>query len=1285
MTKILRNAFLIISLLTVGKWSAQAQENIAPKASNVTTSYVSSWEKLSALNDGYEPASSSDKGPGAYGNWSSTANYNKWNWVEYDFSQYYEMTQSDVYWWTDGGGIQIPYSTYLMYWNISNGDWEKIGSASGNGILADQYNITTFDKLLTNKIRLYCVSKAAEGILEWKVWGKAGEQIPSLSTFTIDQPLAKGTTSRITLNATNASKVPVSGYVFKLDATITNLLSAINETYSIDGKQVTTSLSGYELPATDGSGNTSFEVTLPATIDPKDGLGLTVFFNNGYTAMGSASFYEEGKTPPELSANVTLNTVDTPIEISFSDDPDWRSAVTSVLVDNVPLRAADFDLSSGKLTLKPDAGNEALTKAGTKTVSVEATGYKSAQVSQTIRNGAISAAKSLVDTSVRLYRPSVSSIKVTACDRFSNPVSGYVFKYNATVANTNPATAESYKINGETVTASVSGRVLAATDANGITNISLSIPAVVDKNDGIEVDVELNEGSASLNQVVRYEHSVTEKEIYIATDLKSHSDWSLDKTAQSDNFVLFWGNKTGIDPSKPSNGGERFDPQAILKELEGFLSFYVDTMHFITNKETGNMAKYKFIIVLMNTWNSGFTGTTPTGGSWDDVIGTMWVPPSNATGFVMAHEFGHMCQAMIPIQYPGHGIKNKDDNHQVGMFWEACANLMAYEVTGQLGNILTNHFMNTASMQYLSTVNYRQYESSFFPMYVIEQFGYDAFGRLWRMAEPGDHPVDAFMKAMSMTRNQVNKEVAKYAMHDVTWDYSCGKTMRNFLNGLDPSQNFRQYTYPDTIPGEENTFIVPREMAPGDYGYNIIPLFPDNGASTVTVQLSGYNNPAVPGGWSYGFVAVDADGKPRYSDVFTEADAQANFTIGPNDKLFYLVVAATPQSSHTYTWSPSWPQIYRYPYQFKLTGALPAGRKPGYNRFKSSFAGAPHTNGGGWVASTAVVDQSVFVGPNAQVAGSAKVTGNVRIEDFAVVRDNAVVSGNAIIRGNAIVGLKSTVTDHAVVEKSARVYGGIISGKAVVTGSAAAFNCTVSDSAVVKDLAWLSGAKLAGSEIVGGDIETAPSCTDGIYLQTARTACDGKNWVAANNDINPDVADYIYPQGDIPTAPFSLVADSVASGFVNLSWGGSKDDDHVNYLVFSNGNVVARSSGPKATVSGLNVGTGYTFTVRGIDVAGNVSGESYPLKLTTLVTGSKKDLSAGKYKIYPNPANDHFSVLLPGQSGQVSVYNNCGQMVYCKPFTDEENIKKSELGEAGIYFVKLTCPEFSVDEKIVVQ
>lgn len=59
-----------------------------------------------------------------------------------------------------------------------------------------------------------------------------------------------------------------------------------------------------------------------------------------------------------------------------------------------------------------------------------------------------------------------------------------------------------------------------------------------------------------------------------------------------------------------------------------------------------------------------------------------------------------------------------------------------------------------------------------------------------------------------------------------------------------------------------------------------------------------------------------------------------------------------------------------------------------------------HKYGGGFVANTAHVADSVFVGPYAIVYGQAEITGRVRILDTASVSGHAVLSGNALVCGN---------------------------------------------------------------------------------------------------------------------------------------------------------------------------------------------------------------------------------------------------------------------------------------------
>ena len=78
-----------------------------------------------------------------------------------------------------------------------------------------------------------------------------------------------------------------------------------------------------------------------------------------------------------------------------------------------------------------------------------------------------------------------------------------------------------------------------------------------------------------------------------------------------------------------------------------------------------------------------------------------------------------------------------------------------------------------------------------------------------------------------------------------------------------------------------------------------------------------------------------------------------------------------------------------------------------------------HTNGGGWVAHTAIVDDSAYVGPDA------------RVYEDAVVYENALITENARVYGNVL------VTDNAQVYGNARIYGNAeVSGYAQVSGDA---------------------------------------------------------------------------------------------------------------------------------------------------------------------------------------------------------------------------------------------------------
>ncbi|QDK41568.1 hypothetical protein DOM21_08900 [Bacteriovorax stolpii] len=160
--------------------------------------------------------------------------------------------------------------------------------------------------------------------------------------------------------------------------------------------------------------------------------------------------------------------------------------------------------------------------------------------------------------------------------------------------------------------------------------------------------------------------------------------------------------------------------------------------------------------------------------------------------------------------------------------------------------------------------------------------------------------------------------------------------------------------------------------------------------------------------------------------------------------------------------------------------------------------GAPTTiqaNGGGHVALTAIVESTVFVGPEAAVCeyamvfGTAQISDNSRVYGKAQVGDGSLVSGNAEVYGNAqltsnfptsvskvienakIYG-NASVLDGAVAKGNSRVFENArVSLAAVIDESARAYgNATITDTALVKGASRIYGNAFIGlNTIVNGE------------------------------------------------------------------------------------------------------------------------------------------------------------------------------------------------------------------------
>ncbi|USN99940.1 MAG: hypothetical protein H6810_04565 [Phycisphaeraceae bacterium] len=591
------------------------------------------------------------------------------------------------------------------------------------------------------------------------------------------------------------------------------------------------------------------------------------------------------------------------------------------------------------------------------------------------------------------------------------------------------------------------------------------------------------------------------KTVYWPSQFNQYPEVSYDRSAESDNFVVFWGTLAGLDPTT-APADIRFDPASVLSQLESVYTTYIDQLGYLDDT-VGNLALYKIIVVMNDTWSSAPWTGWAFGGPYDSTIGAMWVHPGavHEPSWVLAHEFAHSLQNQVWIDNPGHGFINFEPT---GFFWETHAQFMAEQ---HYPTILEGtdfiRFFNTAHFHWGSTRHH--YGNTLFLRYLQDTFGIELVNRLWRESIAGSEtPIDTLKRIEGWSQQTLNDQFGHYAMRNVTFDYSNGAEMRHTVQDeLDHNLIARMYTALEPMLGQPGAYKVPAYTAPQDYGYNIVQLIPDSPDATIHMTFYGQENtPAGGAGYRFGFVAVDGD-TPRYSPLYKIVggiETDVSFTMQPNEDSLYLVVLGAPQTHHDYVWEPGWPKIWRYPWQIRLDGATPT-----VNNHKG-IAGHTHVNGGGFVAATAHVTSNVYVGPNAQVLGNAQVSGNVRIEDQASVVSYTNIYGDITIRDAAYVGW-ATLRDSVLLDESAMHFG-----------------------------------DASGTFHAGGDAEGPSPCSEGYYRQVphpnnGREWCDGLTDHPANIDINPEFPDHVFsPRGCNPAdlaEPFGLLDLDDISGFIS--------------------------------------------------------------------------------------------------------------------------------------------------------
>jgi endonuclease I len=254
-------------------------------------------------------------------------------------------------------------------------------------------------------------------------------------------------------------------------------------------------------------------------------------------------------SPPLLAADTINNSVDSTIQITFTDNAAWRANIISLKIGNISLiPSTDYVINAGNILLKPSGGNNLLTEAGSKAITIDAFGYSTDTIIQEIKAG-VPTSNSTVSIDSALNLNSTRIINCTARDQYNNSVEGYTFKYDAFITNNDSLHVENYLIDGDTLSANVNNmNLLTTSNTNGISNFSVTIPEIVDPGDGLSIQLQLSDGSSNIGTPFRFSQLFSQTISFGALSAVTYGDanFSLSATASSGLSITYSSSNTAV-------------------------------------------------------------------------------------------------------------------------------------------------------------------------------------------------------------------------------------------------------------------------------------------------------------------------------------------------------------------------------------------------------------------------------------------------------------------------------------------------------------------------------------------------------------------------------------------------------------------------------------------------------------------------------------------------------------------------------------------------------------------
>ena len=188
------NARLLLVMIMTGLNSIMANAaestNVALDCIDISASYTANWNNLYAINNGVKGFGELANGE-TWGSWDVDGNRPSEQWLRYTWMEPIQMNQVNVYFWTDtdtpGGGVHVPASWTVLYWDETLEDWEEVTPLEGEEFTCTKgaVNSVKFQPVTTSKLKLVMQAASngtrysALGVTEWEVMGvKVEEENP---------------------------------------------------------------------------------------------------------------------------------------------------------------------------------------------------------------------------------------------------------------------------------------------------------------------------------------------------------------------------------------------------------------------------------------------------------------------------------------------------------------------------------------------------------------------------------------------------------------------------------------------------------------------------------------------------------------------------------------------------------------------------------------------------------------------------------------------------------------------------------------------------------------------------------------------------------------------------------------------------------------------------------------------------------------------------------------------------------------------------------------------------